>query len=175
MNLKKYLKDRHFDTDLHTAWFDHDAEVVTFPIWNLSGQLIGYQTCRPNGEKKQFNNPRLGKYYTYFTKPHRGVWGLESWYSSNVLFITEGVFDAARLTDKGFSAICVMSNDPGKVIRNWLWTVGKTRPIVAVCDGDKAGIKLAKYGTLSHIMSEGKDLGDVSDEYVTQILKRYGE
>ena len=171
--LEEHLKSRHFDVNLHTAWMDHEDRSVTFPVWNLSGELVGYQRYRPDGDRTKFNNPKEGRYYTYSVKGKRGVWGLESWRLSNTLFITEGVFDASRLTWEGFSAICVMSNDPGKTMRNWLWTVSQSRPVVAVCDGDKAGIKLAKYGTSFQVMPDGMDMGDASDYYVEKFLRGY--
>ncbi len=72
MDLRQHLADRYFDTNLHPAWFDRAGEVVTFPMWNLSGELVGYQTYRPNGDKKKFNNPHEGRYYTYTTNSKEG-------------------------------------------------------------------------------------------------------
>jgi hypothetical protein len=65
------------------------------------------------------------------------------------------------------------ANAVDKSTGRWLWTVGKFRPVVAVCDNDAAGLKLSKY-TTSRIIVEGeKDLGDASDVYVTNLLKEY--
>lgn len=58
-------------------------------------------------------------------------------------------------------------------LARWLWTVRKARPVVAVCDNDAAGRKLAKCGHVAHVMDDGKDMGEASDEYVTNFLKDY--
>ena len=55
----------------------------------------------------------------------------------------------------------------------WLWAVRKSRLVVAVCDNDAAGSKLAKYGHTAHFMTDSKDLGEASDTYVTDFLKEY--
>ena len=59
------------------------------------------------------------------------------------MFICEGVFKACRLHNIGLPAISVFSNDP-KPLTNWLWMQNKT--VVAICDPDNAGRKLAKFG-----------------------------
>lgn len=172
MNLEEHLKSRHFDTTKHVYWANNDEGLVTLPLWNLSGQLKGYQRYRPEGDKKAFNNPTLGKYFTRATKDTVCVWGLESWNSSNTLFLTEGVFDACRLTKLGCSALALLTSDPHSSGKRWLSIVREMRPVVAVCDNDKAGLKLAKYGHKAHVVSEG-DLGDASEEYVIKLKEQY--
>jgi hypothetical protein len=167
------LKSRHVDLNVHTAWVDEEEGVATFPLWNLSGQMVGYQQYRPAGDKKSFNHPKDGRYFTWRKDKVVGVWGLESWSFSNVLFVTEGVFDAARLTAHGVSAIATLSNDVDPSLKRWLWTIRKSRLVVAVCDNDAAGRKLASCGNRYHVMDEGKDMGDASDEYVRNFLKSY--
>lgn len=179
-SLKKHLVGRNFDLAKHTAWLNESEYVATFPLWNLSGELVGYQAYRPNASKQRKNDVK-GRYYTYRgVKLHPkhsktvAVWGLESWTWSNVLFITEGIFDACHLTKFGVSAVATLSNDPNTSLRNWLFAVKKMRPVVAVCDNDSAGRKLAKNGHMAHFMSDDKDLGDASDEYVKEMLSSYG-
>jgi DNA primase len=89
------------------------------------------------------------------------------------LFVTEGVFDACRLTSRGFSAVALLSNDIDSSTREWLYMVKSNRFVVAVCDNDVAGRKLAKCGHVAHVMEDGKDMGEASDEYVTNFLKEY--
>ena len=86
--LEQHLLDRHLDLDLHRPIIDEAAGVATFYLWNLSGQLVGYQAYRPAGEKKAQNNPKLGKYFTYKKQPTQAVWGVESLdLSPGVVFI----------------------------------------------------------------------------------------
>ena len=91
-----HLHSRYFSMNLHRAWLDEG--VATFPLWNLSGQLVGYQQYRPFADKKAKNDPREGRYFTRLSRDRVGVWGLESWQFSDVLFLCEGVFDACKVT-----------------------------------------------------------------------------
>jgi len=179
----EHIHERHVDTSLHYVWVDDVEHVACFPLWNLSGQMVGYQAYRPEASKVQKNDKR-GRYYTFrgeklIPKHSKSVtvWGLESWYRSTVLFVTEGIFDAARLTELGVSAIAVLSNDPSTSTRNWLMCVRQMRPVVAVCDPGRAGHKLARVGTTSHVvnvpgMPDG-DLGDAPEWYVEKLLQEY--
>lgn len=179
----QHVKDRYVDTDLHYVWVDEADRVACFPLWNLSGQMVGYQAYRPDAGKVQKNDVK-GRYYTFrgeklIPKHSKSVtvWGLESWYRSTVLFVTEGIFDAARLTNLGVSAVAVLSNDPSTSTRNWLYCVRQMRPVVAVCDPGKAGNKLRTVGNFSHTvdvpgMPDG-DLGDAPDEYVKELVEWY--
>lgn len=156
---------------LHKVWIDDENCRATFPCYNLHGKMIGFQQYFPEGSKSRDNDPRNGKYFTYFTA-HSGVWGMESFHLSNTLFITEGVFDAARLTSQGVSAIATISNNP-RHLQSWLWLTSVTRPVIAVCDQDTAGRLLAKYGTESYTVQSGKDLGECSDEELDFILNKF--
>jgi hypothetical protein len=74
----EHLKHRYLDIDLHKPMIDEVERLATFYLYNLSGQIVGYQQYRPEGEKKPQNNPKLGKYYTYRKQPTVSVWGVES-------------------------------------------------------------------------------------------------
>ena len=98
-----HIHNRHVDTDLHRVWVDDESRVAVFPLWNLSGEMTGYQAYRPDADKVK-KNDKYGRYYTYrglkLVRNHNktvAVWGLESWNLSNTLFVTEGIFDAAAL------------------------------------------------------------------------------
>ena len=171
-SVTEHLKDRHLNLELHRSMVNEVERVATFYLWNLSGQLTGYQQYRPEGEKKPQNNPKQGKYFTYRKQPTLSVWGVESLHlSPNVVFLTEGVFDACRLTEKGYSALAVLSNNTGWDLKNWLSMLN--RKVVAVCDNDDAGRKLVKFGDVS-VFCEDHDLGDSSDEFVNNLVKKYG-
>lgn len=172
MNLKEHLRQRHLNLDLHRPFLDEELNIATFYCWNLSEQLVGYQQYNPNGDKKIFNSKLEGKYYTYRKLPTVVVWGVESLYQSNgVVFLTEGVFDACRMTSLGHSALASLANNPPKDYRNWLDMLN--RPVVAVCDNDDAGRKLAKFGDYVEVVPNGKDLGEAPDDYVTYLLNKY--
>ena len=169
--LLEHLKSRHLNVELHRPVLDLENDLATFYLWNLSGNLVGYQQYRRYGEKKPNNNPKLGKYFTHRKQPTVTVWGVESLHlTPNLLFVTEGVFDAARLTELGYSAVAVLSNDPGADLKNWLKMLNRT--VVVVADNDNAGRKLAKFGDVA-VFTEDKDLGDSSDEFVTNLVKQF--
>lgn len=181
--LEHVRDERHVNTDLHKVWICDEERVAYFPLYNLSGQMAGCQAYRPDADKVQKNDEK-GRYYTYRGKkllPNHSktvtVWGLESWYLSTTLFVFEGIFDAARVTELGASAIAVLSNDPSTSTKNWLYCVRQTRPVVSVCDPGKAGRKLAKVGHYSHTVNlpgnPDGDLGDASPEYVRKLVEQY--
>jgi DNA primase len=155
--------------NLHTVWVDDEERVAVFPLWNLSGQMVGYQQYRPDAGKEKKNNPKEGRYFTLRKQPTVAVWGLESFHlRSDVLFVTEGVFDAARLTEHGLPAVAALGNDPSMDVFSWLHSLG--RKVVVVHDNDKAGLRLARFGHVSVTTGE-KDLGESSDEEVELLLR----
>jgi len=179
----EHINDRHVDVNLHRVWCNEVDRVAYFPLWNLSGQMAGYQSYRPEASKVQKNDEK-GRYYTFRgdkLMPRHSktvtVWGLESYYRSNVLFVTEGIFDAARLTELGVSAVAVLSNNPSTSTKNWLFCVRQMRPVVAVCDPGNAGAKLAKVGHFAHTVNlpglPDGDLGDAPQEYVQELINSY--
>lgn len=166
------LSERHLDLKLHRPAVDEVERVATFYLYNLSGQHVGYHQYRPDATKEANNNPKLSRYFTYRKLPTVGVWGVESLYlTPHVVFLTEGLFDAARLTARGYSAVAALCNDPVRDLHNWLSLLN--RKVVAVCDNDQAGRKLAKFGDVA-VFTEDKDLGEADDRYVTDLLYRYG-
>lgn len=174
--LVDHLRSRHMNLDLHRPMLDPAEDVATFWLYTLTGQIAGYHQYRPTGQKgKAMNMKDVSKYYTWYSKElpvQPRVWGLESFNLTPTVFLCEGMFDAARLTERGVSALATLSNDPGKQFMNWVRSTG--RRFVAICDNDAAGRKLAKYGTEAVFCEDGKDLGDASDEYVSSLLRRFG-
>ena len=173
MTLLKHLHSRYMNTDLHRVWVNENEGIAVFPVWNLSNQFIGYQQYRPDKSKEKNNNPLEGRYFTRIKDGKVGVWGLESWDLSNTLFVTEGIFDACRITNLGYSAIATFGNDIGNTTKSWLWMIRKTRKVVTVCDNDNdgAGLKLAKYGNVSITVSDYKDLGEAPNEYILDLIR----
>lgn len=168
MNMLMHLHTRGLNTGLHSYWISSDGNVVVFPLWNLLGQIGGTLDYRPH-KSKEWRNDERGRYCARNYGKGPLVWGMESWYNSNVLFLTEGIFDACRFTSKGYSAIAALSNNP-KPLKSWLSVLN--RPIVAVCDGDTSGLKLANYGHEYHVIENG-DPGDAPEEAIYEIVRNY--
>ena len=173
MSLAQHLRTRYLDVNQHTVWVSELEQVAVVPLWNLSGQMTGYHHYRPDKEKSLNNHPYECRYFTRVTGTPVTVWGLESWNNSNTLFVLEGLFDAARVTWNGFSAVSVFSSDIGKPTLTWINLVKRFRPVVVVCDNDAAGSKLAKHGHASYTVQTGKDLNDADESEVQRFLKNY--
>lgn len=161
--MRQHLKRRHLDIELYSGLsVGHD--VVVFPMWNLSGQMVGYQQYRPDGNKKERRNPKVGKYYTQVRKEGKTsattAWGLDRLnMNRRRVYLVEGIFKACRFHNLGLNALAVISNDP-KHLKSWLTSLGYE--LYSVCDGDKAGIKLAKYGNRSIILPSGVYVDEMS-------------
>ena len=166
MNLPEHLVSRSLDVSQYSvSW---DAETVCFMLFNLSGQLVGFQQYRPEASKAPSNDPRQSRYFTY-CRDQIGVWGLETYHwRTDVLFFTEGVFDACKLHNLGLPAVAVLSNDPRKM-RPWVACL--PRHTIAVCDADAAGRKLAGLCDSALVCPFGKDLGDLSQKQVLDFVE----
>lgn len=173
--MEEHLLSRHVNFNVHSP--SYNSEIATFLLYNLSGQIVGYQRYNPSfpsafpGDGKQ-SNLRDRRYYNYVSHGQIGLFGLES-YSSNakVIFVTEGIFDACRLTKRGASCFAMLTNNPSSSMRNFLLCLGK--PIVAICDGDAAGVKLRKVGHCYETVQDGKDLGECPETFVNFLLEKY--
>lgn len=173
MTMMSHLQSRDLDFTVHTVWVSEEESTATFPLWNLSGQMVGYQQYRPTATKKKNNHPSEGKYFTYTKKGSIYVWGLESFhFTPSLLFVTEGVFDATRLTKRGVSAVAILSNDPTNTVKTWLNSINRT--IIVVADNDPAGRKLIKVGHHSVIVPDG-DLGGAPNEWVDNLVSHFKE
>ena len=176
MTMLTHLFSRYFDPSKY-AGVTVTEECVTLPLWNLSGQWVGYQTYSPSQPKKEVGDPKLQKYFSWVTKPaasknaELAVWGLEtvSW-TDKVLFLTEGVFDAARLHWHGLPAVATLSNNPVH-LTSWLKTMPSVK--VACVQGDTAGQKLTKYGDECVMLPEGKDIGDLENREFLRTFEKW--
>lgn len=173
MNVTEHLHSRFFDTSRHRVWVNEPECVAVVPLWNLSGQMIGYHHYRPDKPKVLNNHPYECRYFTRVTNSPVTLWGLESWSYSNTLFVTEGMFDAARVTWNGFSAISLFSSDMSAVTLGWLNLVKRFRPVVVICDSDAPGKKLAKYGHDFYTVKTGKDFNEADESEVTEFFQNY--
>lgn len=176
----QHFKDRHLDPNrYHVYW---DKNVACFLLFNLTGKIVGYQQYRPFAPKTMNNDPYLGRYYTSVPRIaglpggrkayELACWGLETLhYRNDVLFLTEGIFDACRLHNFGLPAIALLSNHP-KPFAEWLGML-TDRTKIAICDNDAAGKKLAQLGD-KHMFTTDKDLGEMTDEDIRYMLEKEG-
>lgn len=72
---KQHLFERQISITYRHVWLDDENEILTFPLWNLSGQLVGYQQYNWKSTKDK-RNKTDGRYWTYTTAKSLGVFGM---------------------------------------------------------------------------------------------------
>ncbi len=180
MKLRKHLETRHVNLELYPdCVVSEEQQTYTMYLWNLSGKLVGFQTYKPNAPKNDSTvSPRDQKYFTYVSKSACGsaelvAWGLHLLNpKKRKVFVCEGFADAVRLHNLGLNGLALLSCDP-KHLKSWLWSLGYE--VVPVCEGDKAGQKMAKLSTHGKVvfLAEGKDLGDLTNQELENEFKEY--
>lgn len=165
MNFYQHILERCKGSEINIV-MDYHTQTVVFPLWNLSGILVGFQNYKWGADKKKHNN-KEGRYWTFLTKGKLGVYGLDSYKKDEDLYIVEGIWDCIAVQATGRCCIAVLSNNP-KHLKSWLDTL--PNKIISVCDGDKAGKLLAKYGDKYIILPQGQDAGDLTIDQLTREL-----
>ena len=169
--LEKHLIDRNMNPSLYSVGFDLEEGIVTFFLYNFSGQIIGYQKYNPNATKEKRNHPKEGRYYTYLPKKTDGVFGLEVLNSElRTIYIVEGIFKAATLHRLGYNAIAVLGNSP-KRLKPWFKIMKQAWNLVGIGDEGKPG-KLLVNAVGKGFQSE-KDLDEMDDSDINRILGEY--
>lgn len=197
-DIRQHLIDRGMDPDRLGVVYDEKTSIATFFIYNLNGQIVGYQQYNPNAPKTVHQrgdkiDKMAMKYYTYLSGHKKtkdkviGVWGLDTYlWEYPLLFVTEGIFDAVKLQNAGVPAIAVLTNDIDKQMTGWIRTL--PQKIVVIYDNDEAemkdkknssGMKLIKTGDYAFTVPEPyKDVGDMPQKevnaFVDNLLKRIG-
>lgn len=184
-DLIKHLKERGIDPEMTRVIIDEELGDTYFFLYNLTGQMVGYQKYNPSYPKKGQNktvDPKLVKYFCWVgdedVNKKIAVWGLESYtFTDRYLFITEGIFDIARAHQAGYPGIAVLCNDPNPQLRYWLETLPQIK--IVIYDNDRAGEKLKKLGDYCYSIENGKDLNDLSPEeakvFLDDIIKNIEE
>jgi hypothetical protein len=170
-DIKAHLKDRGIDAEKTAVIVDRESNIATFLLYNLSGQLVGYQEYNPNEEKVRGN---AGRYFNYVSRedkyPKLAVWGVDTIGNTQELFIVEGIFDAAKLHNAGKSAVAVLTNNP---VHLKSWFAALPYKIIAITDNDSAGTQLKKYADAVYTVPDPyKDLGEMPQEEVNMFVER---
>ena len=168
MTFLKHIQTRSFgilgfDQDEGVAWVDYEGEVVTFPLWNLSGQLVGYQKYSWDKPKSNKVNPIDQKYFTRLPKGTLGFYGLDLLPLGYLgpIYLVEGIWEALVGWFFGIPCIAILGVvkkgvDSSKL--TWLNTL--PNEIIPLCQNDDAGRCLAKVNPKKAIFLEG-DLDDL--------------
>lgn len=175
--IKSHLKDRGIDPDQTRVIIDEQTNDVYFFLYNLSGQMVGFQKYNKDYQKtgqSNLDDPRMAKYFTWVSEEGYGkaiaVWGLESTkFTDKFLFITEGIFDAARIQEAGYPAIAVLCNNPNISLKGWLETLPQTK--IVIYDNDVPGKRLIKFGDYAYTVPRDKDVNDLTPEEAKKFLE----
>lgn len=176
-SLEQHLKSRDLDISLYSSMYlDINEDLLWIPLWNLSGQLVGYQTYRPNASKSDKTiKPKYQKYFNYLSKVNRKVqlsaFGLDLLnLNKRTLFLVEGVFDAIPFHNLGLNCLGLLGvqSKANKQLLGNLKSLGYH--LIAICEDDVAGKNLSKYADTSLYLTGGKDPGDLKTEGVKEFL-----
>jgi hypothetical protein len=171
--LRKHLESRRLFPEHYRCYLDEGSNIATFYIFNLSGQWIGYQTYNPHMPKYRTNlTPQEQRYYTYITGKKdlrmNAVWGLERYdYRKELLFVTEGIFDACVFHNLGYNAVACLANAPKKLKSMFK---AMNHKVIGIADGDEAGKEICVISDDLLIMPDGKDANDLTDKELVDIL-----
>lgn len=175
-SIEDHLKERGVDLSKTKVVLDTENNYASFFLYNLSGQLVGYQFYNPNGSKKLNQNKfdkALMKYYTFASDSKMVVYGLESYnLKSPYLFLTEGVFDTIKIHNAGYPSIAVLSAKPKKDVKTWLNTLPQIK--IAILDNDEnlSGDKLKSFSDYHFKTPDPyKDLGDMNQKDVNKFIE----
>lgn len=175
----EHLEERHLDTTKYPSLFiSEEHRKAYFFLYNLSGQIVGYQCYSPELPKRDNRAEEFEKrYYTYLTKPSKDImltaFGLDILDpKKRKIFLVEGIFDACRLHSLGLNALALLCSDIG-FLEGFLTSLGYE--LIPVCEGDEAGKKLAKLSTHGEciFLEEGYDLGDMLSEDIEKLFLRF--
>lgn len=171
--IRDHLIMRGMPLDRHGLFIDDELNVATFMLYNLSGEIVGYQHYNPAGSKSVRGagsaDKSQVKYFTYVTRAGEtkkiALWGVDTIrYDVPYLFLTEGIFDAVKLHNENLPAVATLCNDP-KTLGSLFRSLGKT--IICVMDRDQAGIKLKRWADVQLIVPDQfHDLGEMSQDDV---------
>ena len=161
---------------------DHEENTAYFVLYNLSGQIVGFQRYNPEGHKlrgkyykdiKEYGEVVEGKlrYKTSVTRenpdrnvPYIAVYGMHTLDDRPFVFVVEGVFDAVKLESLGMPVIALLANNP-KRFRNFFYVLNKQ--VIVWRDADKASLQLKSIADFSVIAPPPyKDLGEAPLEVV---------
>lgn len=174
-----HLFNRGFDFDIFhdiSRSIDWENEVVTFYIYNLSGQIIGFQKYQWDKPKRSKElKPSELKYFSHITNKSIALFGLQ-YFDKNQknIYLVEGVWDAITLIARGYNALAVLSNNSNK-LKNWLYTM--PYDFLPVCDGDSAGLKLRNLSTTgSYVqMPDSLDVNDLNSYSDSELFDTFSK
>jgi hypothetical protein len=180
--LLDHLKSRGLDLEKTHIIYDEQKGDAYFFIYNLTGQLIGYQKYNPNNPKVD-DMGEDGRYFSHIRKEllgqgKVGVYGLETYQmDKKYLFIAEGIFDIIKIHNMGEPGIANLGCSLSKQAINWYRTLPQIK--ILIQDKDEAGKELTQIADyVLTVPDPYKDLGDMPqnevDVFINNIKNKLG-
>jgi hypothetical protein len=151
-------------------------EHVVFPLFSPIGVFIGHQRYF---WRKGKNRGNIGRYLTTILDPYKQVacYGWDNCRGFGPLFVTEGIFDAIRVSNCWVDCVACLCNNPSKQLKWLLKQIAGNRRLIALTDRDNAGEKLGGWCDESYLPAHGYDdynamSHDVCFRHISQILEK---
>lgn len=169
------LLRRHVNPEAVKVWIDYENNLATFPLYGVSGRLLGYQRYNPNSTDKKQNALDGGRYFTYQTGEKLSgewvVWGLDQLSDDRTtLYLTEGIFEAARLLSTKHNAVAILGSCPPLKTITQLYGLGFKR-LVWCGDNDKAGRTSGIIKMVDSVLHFDVDLDEVEENELLDALE----
>lgn len=145
-----------------------------FLLYSLIGKITGYQRYFPLGDKKARSKRLLdkAKYFTHTIPTDIAFWGAHSFgYSKDVLFIVEGIFDAVKIHNAGYSCFALLCSSTPKHYAHFLNSIPIRKIIVDDNDGGATKTFLRIKGERVTPPEKFGDLGDMPQKDVDMFVK----
>ncbi|RXK03529.1 DNA primase [Halarcobacter bivalviorum] len=165
----------------HNGLYARFIERITFPIYSISGKIVGFGGRTISGHSAKYINSPQTKLFNKSKLLYGYNLAKESIYKKNRMIVTEGYLDVIMLHQAGFdTAVATLGT---ALTKEHLPLLRRGEPkIILAYDGDKAGLAAAYKASvmLSQsdfeggvvIFTEGKDPADmVNDGKVEELNK----
>lgn len=171
-----YFESRRINTDSMTKFslgYSEKQDMVTVPIHSPDGSMFIGFVARSIEGKDFKNTPGLPKSKILFNL-HRAK-------KFNTVYVVESTFDAIRLDQNNVPAVATLGSN---VSRNQIELLKKYfNDIVVIADNDDAGKsmqnnildKVGKRATLISIPQRFKDVGDMKDSDIQELITRIND
>lgn len=145
---KRHIKERDIRRYNIQVCIDEEHEHygrIVFPLRNYwTGAFAGYNSRGYTGENPKYLIELQNKVPVGYRQP------------TEIYHIAvEGIFDAIRVHQAGYNALCLLGSGSNTLFTEWAATVPKKESIVLLLDGDEVGRQRAD--ALKHIASTVRD------------------
>jgi DNA primase len=153
--------------------YSDKQDMVTIPMYSPDGSVIVGFVARSVEGKEFKNTPKLPKSKILFNL-HRAK-------KHNTVYVVESSFDAIRLDQNGVAAVATLGANVSRIQTDLLTKYFNS--VIVVADNDEAGKemqskiseRLGSRATLINIPDRFKDIGDMTDSDIQELITRMND